>query len=231
MWHSGDQPILHRNTMSVPMHRKHMRPVAQRQPLGSSSDIQYGAGSRLKRLNCPASIVLPGYLSPRSPGHLILMDIQPALMGAENCIITNMLATSGIDDEHKKDILATYDRVRRLFVNASTNRNLDDFLLTRDALNYSRAFGLSNTAAIYSAGANFQGNNLWANIYNKTIQNAGLTDEERSFLYCLRYMLLVESRTARSLTRCATCWHGRPIRRAWYAVMAGIAANTLIPLT
>ena len=48
-------------------------------------------------------------------------------MDAENYIITNMLATSGIDDEHKKDILATYDRVRRLFVNASTNHNLDDF--------------------------------------------------------------------------------------------------------
>ena len=121
------------------------------------------------------------------------MDIQPALMDTENYIITNVLATSGIDDEHKKDILATYDRVHRLFVNASTNRNLDDFFLTRDALNYSRAFGLSNTAAIHSAGADFQGNNLWANIYNKTIQNAGLTDEERSFLYCLRYMLLVES--------------------------------------
>ena len=114
-------------------------------------------------------------------------------MNAENYIVTNMLATSSIDDEHKEDLRATYDRVRELFVNASTNRDLDDFFLTRDALNYSRAFGLSNTAAIHSAGADFQGNNLWANVYNKTIQNASLTDEELSFLYCLRYMLLIES--------------------------------------
>ena len=114
-------------------------------------------------------------------------------MDAENYIVTNVLNTIGINDEHKKDLRTTYDRVRRLFVNASTNRSLDNFFLTRDALNYSHAFGLSNTAAIHSAGADFQGNNLWVNIYNKIIQNAGLTDEERSFLYCLRYMLLVES--------------------------------------
>ena len=114
-------------------------------------------------------------------------------MDAENHIVTNVLAKSGINDEHKKNLRATYDRVRRRFVNASTNRNLDNFFLTRDTLNYSHAFGLSNTAPIHSAGADFQSNNLWASIYNKTIQNAGLTDEERSFLYCLRYMLLVES--------------------------------------
>ena len=114
-------------------------------------------------------------------------------MDVEDYIVTNVLASSGIDDEHKKDIRDTYGRVRKLFVNALTNHKLDNIFLTRDAENYSRAFGLSNTAPIHSAGADFQGNNLWADIYNKTIQNAGLTDEERSFLYCLRYMMLVES--------------------------------------
>lgn len=114
-------------------------------------------------------------------------------MDVEDYIVKEWLATSGIDDEYKKDIRTTYDRVYKLFVNTSANRNLDNLFLSRDALNYCHAFNIPNTAIIHSAGADYQANNLWANVYNKTIQNAGLTDEERSFLYCLRYMLAVES--------------------------------------
>lgn len=114
-------------------------------------------------------------------------------MDVEGYIVKEWLATSGIDDKYKQDIRTTYDRVYELFVNTSANRNLDNLFLSRDARNYCHAFNIPNTAIIHSAKADYQVNNLWVNIYNKTIQNAGLTDEERSFLYCLRYTLAVES--------------------------------------
>ena len=83
--------------------------------------------------------------------------------------------------------------MHRLFTNASTNRNLDNLFLTRDTLNYCHAFSISNTALIHSAKADYQTSNLWVDIYNKIVQNAGLTGEEKSFLHCLRYMMHVES--------------------------------------
>ena len=114
-------------------------------------------------------------------------------MDAEDYIVDNMLATTDHSDEHKRDIRATYDKVHRLFVKASANRNLDNFFLTRDALNYCLAFGIPNTASVHSAGADYQTANLWTEVYNKTIKNAGLADNEKSFLHCLSYMLRVES--------------------------------------
>ncbi len=125
--------------------------------------------------------------------HIILTKIHTVHMDVEDRIVTNVLDSIDYTDEHKSDIRAIYDRVRKLFVNASVNRNLDNLFLTRDAVNYCRAFGIPNTATIHAARADFQGHNLWAGIYNKTIRNAGLTDKERSFLHCLAYMLSVES--------------------------------------
>ena len=101
--------------------------------------------------------------------------------------------STGHSNEHKKDIRNTYDKVRKLFMNVSPNRNLDNLFLSRDALNYCRAYGIPNTASIHGANADYQTNNLWAGIHNKTIQNADLTDAEKSFLSCLRYMMCVES--------------------------------------
>ncbi|MBI1658945.1 MAG: hypothetical protein IS632_09295 [Thaumarchaeota archaeon] len=115
-------------------------------------------------------------------------------MDVEKYIVDNVLATMDIGDEYKKDIRDVYDRVRRLFITASVNRNLDNFFLTRDAVNYCRAFHIPNTALIHGAKADYQTHNLWADVYNKTIKKAGLTDEEKSLLHCLRYMLAVESR-------------------------------------
>lgn len=114
-------------------------------------------------------------------------------MNDEDYIATNMLDSTNHTAEDKKDIRDAYDRVRKLFVGASKNRNLDDIFLTRDILNYGKALGIPNTAPLHSANADYQTGNLWADIYNKTIQNAGLTDMEKSFLYCLRYLVRVES--------------------------------------
>ena len=114
-------------------------------------------------------------------------------MDAEEYVVTNWLDSIDDLDERKKDIRAAYDRVRKLFVGASANRNLDNFFLTRDTVNYSSAFGIANTAPIHAANADYQTGNLWAGIYNKAVRNAGLTDKEKSFLHCLSYMLRVES--------------------------------------
>ncbi len=125
--------------------------------------------------------------------HIILTKIYTVHMDIEDYIVTNVLDSIDYPDEHKGDIRAIYDKVYKLFVNASANCNLDNFFLTRDAVNYCRAFNIPNTALIHAAKADYQTNNLWASIYNKTTNKAGLTDEERTFLHCLRYMLTVES--------------------------------------
>ena len=115
-------------------------------------------------------------------------------MDAEEYIVTNWLdSLDNLSDERKGDIRAVYDRVRRLLVGASANHNLGNFFLTGDAVNYYHVFGIANTAPIHAANADYQTNNLWANIYKKTVQNAGLNNMEKSFLNCLRYMLRVES--------------------------------------
>ncbi|MXZ93517.1 MAG: hypothetical protein F4245_05500 [Cenarchaeum sp. SB0678_bin_8] len=122
-----------------------------------------------------------------------MTKIHTVHMDAEDHIVTNVLDSIDYPDEHKRDIRAIYDRVYKLFVNASANRNLDNFFLTKDAVNYSNAFGIMNTAPIHAANADYQTSNMWADIYNKAVRNAGLTDKEKSFLYCLSYMLRVES--------------------------------------
>ncbi|MYB26422.1 MAG: hypothetical protein F4X32_02835 [Candidatus Dadabacteria bacterium] len=133
-------------------------------------------------------------------------------MNVEDYIVINVLATMDIDDEHKKDIRDAYGKVRKLFVDASANRKLDNIFLTRDAVNYCHAFRIPNTATIRAAGADFRGHNLWVSVYNKTIRNAGLTDEEQSFLYCLAYMLYVESMYSQIVDKmcCLLAWQTDP---------------------
>ena len=124
---------------------------------------------------------------------LILIKARPARMDAEEYVVTNWLDSIDELGERKKDIRTAYDRVRKLFVGALENRNLDDFFLTKDAVNYCSVFGIANTAPIHAANADYQTGNLWAGIHNKAVRDAGLTDKEKSFLYCLSYMLHVES--------------------------------------
>ena len=46
-------------------------------------------------------------------------------MDTEDYIVANVLTTMDIGDEHKMDVRDAYGRVRKLFVDASTNRKLD----------------------------------------------------------------------------------------------------------
>lgn len=114
-------------------------------------------------------------------------------MDVETYLVDRILDEVDYTPDHKKQIRDTYLKVRKLFLNAKQNHNIGSFFIPRDTLNYCRAFNIGTDAIISSAKADYQTHNIWVDVYNKTIRNAGLTEAEKSFMYCLRYMIYVES--------------------------------------
>ena len=104
--------------------------------------------------------------------------------------VTKWLDTSGIKGGDREDVMGVYDRVYKLYTNIPKNRESTNFFFGRDAINYSEAFKPASN--IFQGQDEYHLNNTWADIYIKTMQNAGLTEHERVFMYCLKYMMLVE---------------------------------------
>lgn len=112
-------------------------------------------------------------------------------MDAENQVTTSEIISHS--DECKNCSLVISDKVRKLFEDASANDNLDGVLLTNAELNQSILGSEPKPALIHAGIAYHQSGNLWTAIYRYAIQNTDLTAEERAFMYCLRYLLIVES--------------------------------------
>lgn len=131
-------------------------------------------------------------------------------MDAENRTATREIITHS--DKCVNCSFVVSDRVRELFEDASANHNLDGILLTNAELNRSILGSEPKPAPIHAGIAYHQSGNLWTAIYRYAIQNTELTVEERAFMYCLRYMLIVESMYSQIVDRVCymLMWRTKP---------------------
>lgn len=80
------------------------------------------------------------------------------------------------------------DKVRSLFEEASTNRNLEHLLLTDVEMDDNMP-----RARLFAGVARHPGHEIWRSVFGHLIRYHGLTAEERTFTYCLNYLVVVES--------------------------------------
>jgi len=84
-------------------------------------------------------------------------------------------------------------KIRKLFKDASLNRNLNDLFLTNDELNQSMLGSKPNPPPVYAGIAYHPSRSLWWSIFISPSWNTNLTAEEQAFMHCLHYLLIVES--------------------------------------
>lgn len=112
-------------------------------------------------------------------------------MDSENRTATREIISHS--DECKNCTFVVSDRVRKLFEDASANHNLDDILLTNAELNRSILNSKPEPAPVHAGIAYHQCRSLWVSIFRSPNRNTDLTAEEQAFMYCLHYLLVVES--------------------------------------